>query len=103
MFRQTIRKISSINTKPIYSTKEYVDLYINNSKDIIRTQFGMQNKVLFGSVALLMGIIGWSVDRTDKRFEQVDKRFEQVDKRFEHLEKDIGEIKSILKEMNSKK
>ncbi len=101
MIRQIIRKISSIN-RPIYSTKEYVDLYINNSKDIIKTQSDMQNKVLFGSVALLVGIIGWSVDRTDKRFEQVDKRFEQVDKRFEHLEKDMNEIKTILKEINSK-
>jgi len=112
MFTKTINKFST-KCKPVYSTKEYVDLYINNSKDVIN----MQNKVLFSSVALLAAAIGWSInnndkrfEQVDKRFEQVDKRFEQVDKRFEHLEKDVGElkqdvseIKSILKEMNSRR
>ena len=102
MFKQFVRKMST-QFKPLYSTKEYVDLYINNSKD----KFEMQNKFLFSSVGLLFGAVGWSIMHTDKRFEQVDnkiqqvveqvdKRFEQVDKRFEHIESEIKDIKNIL-------
>lgn len=32
MFKQVIRKFST-GFKPIYTSKEYVNLYINNSKD----------------------------------------------------------------------
>jgi hypothetical protein len=84
MFKQFARKMS-IQFKPVYSTKEYVDLYINNSKD----KFEMQNKVLFSSVGLLFATVGWSIMHTDKRFEQVDKRFE-------HIENEIKDIKNIL-------
>jgi len=121
MFRQIIRKISTINTKPIYSTKEYVDLYINSSKEVTNTfqkgvnrEIDMQNKVLFrsvtgltGAISALAGVIIWSIDNTEKRFEEMKKESKEqsnkVDKRFEHLEKDMNEIKEILKEMNSKK
>jgi DNA anti-recombination protein RmuC len=150
MFKQFIRKFST-EFKPIYSSKEYIDLYINNSKYVVNilhkeleSKVNMQNKVIFGSIAGVFGAIYWSVDKneeqfkefkketneqfkqfkeetdkqfkqakeeTDKQFkqakEETDKQFkqakEETDKRFEHLEKDIGEIKSILKEMNAKK
>ena len=98
MFTKTINKFST-KCKPVYSTKEYVDLYINNSKDVIN----MQNKVLFSSVALLAAAIGWSINNNDKRFEQVDKRFEHLEKDVGELKQDVSEIKSILKEMNSRR
>lgn len=91
MFVKTIRNIST-HIKPVHTNKEYLDLYINSSKDL----HNMQNKVIFGSVAVMftsvvgmVGAVAWSVDKSDKRFE--------------HLEKDVREIKSILKEMNSKR
>lgn len=90
MFKQFSRKFST-QFKPVYSTKEYVDLYINNSKD----KFEMQNKVIFSSITLLFGTVGWVVINMDKRFEQVDKRFE-------HIESEIKEIKKIIIEGFSK-
>lgn len=83
MFKQFVHKIST-QFKPVYSTKEYVELYINNSKD----KFEMQNKILFSSVGLLVGIVGWSVNHSDKRFE--------------HIESEIKDIKNILTEEFSK-
>lgn len=107
-----INKLAN-STKVFYLTKQYIRSYsskkassyqvfreLDTFKDTVKhgltREVDMQNKIIFGSVGLLFGAMGWSIAHTDARFEQVDKRFE-------HLEKEVSEIKSILQEMNSRK
>jgi chaperonin cofactor prefoldin len=111
----------STQIKNVYSTKEYVDLYINNSKDKFNilhketeNKINMQNMLINTASILMFTAFGGlyihtnekfkeAKEQVDKRFEQVDKRFEQVDKRFEHIESEIKEIKQILIEGFTKK
>ncbi len=99
--KECIRKYSNkkANSQQIFRE---LDTFKESIKRGIYRETDMQNKVIFSSIALLFGAVGWTIAHTDKRFEQVDKRFEQVDKRFENLEKEVSEIKTILKDMNNR-
>ncbi len=110
MFKQIIRKIST-QSKPIYSTKEYVDLYINSNKSIWSS-----HNILFGSIGALTGFVGMSIiydnhfDKIDKHFynidkhfDKIDKHFDKIDKHFDTIEADLKDIKKILIEEFSKK
>ncbi len=91
MFKQFTRKFSS-NIKTTYSPKEYINLYINNSKDSLNRELDMQNKIIVSTATLLFtGLSGLYL--------YTDKRFEQVDKRFEHLESEVKDIKNTLNDI----
>ncbi len=98
MFKQAIRKFST-EYKPIYTTKEYMNLYINNSKekfDIlnskVESQINMHNKIIFGSVGMLLGAIGWSIKKTDDKIEHLENE----------IKKNNDEIKQIIIEALTK-
>lgn len=91
--KEYIRKYSSKKANSQQVFRE-LDTFKDSIKNGLNRESDMQNKVIFGSITLLFGMVGWTINH-------VDNRFEQVNNRFEHLEKEVSEIKSILKEMNS--
>ncbi len=86
-----------------YSSKKEFFRELDTFKEGLQREIDMQNKVIFSAATLVFGSIGGLYVHMNDIKNDNNKKFEQVDKRFEHLEKEVGEIKSILKEMNSKK
>ncbi len=79
-----------------YSSKKEFFRELDTFKEGLQREIDMQNKVIFSAATLVFGSIGGLyVHMNDIKNDN--------NKRFEHLEKEVGEIKSILKEMNSKK
>ncbi len=79
-----------------YSSKKEFFRELDTFKEGLQREIDMQNKVIFSAATLVFGSIGGLyVHMNDIKNDN--------NKRFEHLEKEVGEIKSILTEMNSKK
>lgn len=99
MINKFVRKMST-QIKNVYSTKEYVDLYINNSKDKFNilhketeNKINMQNMLINTASILMFTAFGGLYIHTNEKFKEAK---EQVDKRFEHIESEIKEIKQLL-------